>query len=80
MSINLPPPFAVPQNPSEDQYNVALLDFVTAPGSSLPWGVSILPCTIYVITQVCSNLALLDKDPWLKGVRSILRMQSRSRV
>jgi hypothetical protein len=57
---NLPAPFPLPQNPTEDQFKVALLHFVRATGSSLPLSTFVLPCTIHEITQVCGNLARLE--------------------
>jgi hypothetical protein len=66
--VNMFPPFALPQNPTEDQFKAALMNFVRMPGSSPPQGLFVLPCTIHEITQVCGDLALLDKDPWFIAV------------
>jgi hypothetical protein len=66
--VDLPPPFALPQNPSEDEFKSALLNFVRVPGSLNPVALGVLPCTIHQSNQVCANLARLETNPWFMAV------------
>jgi hypothetical protein len=66
--VHLAPPFALPQNPSVEEFKTALLNFARFPGSQFPQSMAILPCTITEITNVCGKLAKLEDNPWFVAV------------
>jgi hypothetical protein len=66
--VHIPPPFALPQNPSVAEFKTALLNFVRLPGSQLPQVMAILPCTITEFSHVCCKLAKLENNPWFVAV------------